>query len=388
MLTDNYLEGFLALVRAGLWERNVALTHLGTMDFSAIMRLADEQSVVGLVTAGLEYVTDVKVPQEWALEFASMTLQMEQSNKEMNLFVAKLVVALHNVGIYAVLVKGQGIAQSYEKPLWRANGDVDLYLTKENYERAKKYLSRKAQSIEKENPTKLHLGMTIDGWLVELHGTMHTSLSRLMNIMSDEVQENIFNKGCVRSWNNNGVDVFLPAPNEDVIVIFNHFVNHFFLGGVGLRQICDWCRLLWIFKDSLNHALLESRIRKMRLMTEWRAFATLAVEYLGMPYKAMPLLTFRDESLEFRDRFKDKEYKKNKRKADRIMSFVLESGNFGHNRDVSYRANRSTYMVNIITLWRRICDFSRFSRIFPLDSPMFFARYLVNRMIIIKDYTI
>ena len=42
----------------------------GEVDYAEVMRLAQEQAVVGLVAAGLEHVTDVKVPQVWALQFA------------------------------------------------------------------------------------------------------------------------------------------------------------------------------------------------------------------------------------------------------------------------------------------------------------------------------
>ena len=65
-----------------------------------------------------------------------------------------------------------------------------------------------------------------------------------MNRVADEVHRDIFFNGNVRSWNDNGVQVFLPSANNDVIIVFNHIINHFFLEGVGLRQICDWCRLL------------------------------------------------------------------------------------------------------------------------------------------------
>ena len=39
---------FLALVRGGLWEHDVELRKYGITDFDEIMRLAEEQSVVGL----------------------------------------------------------------------------------------------------------------------------------------------------------------------------------------------------------------------------------------------------------------------------------------------------------------------------------------------------
>lgn len=62
---------------------------------------------------------------------------IEQRNKEMNAFVADLIEKLRKVDIYSLLVKGQGVAQCYEKPLWRSCGDVDLFLSDANYKKAK-----------------------------------------------------------------------------------------------------------------------------------------------------------------------------------------------------------------------------------------------------------
>lgn len=363
---DNNQKAFFELLRAGLWEKEVRLSPYKNIDFSEVYRIAEEQSVIGLVAAGFEHVSDVKVPQQIALQFAGQTIQLEQRNKAMNAFIAKLISRLRDEDIYTLLVKGQGIAQCYERPLWRACGDVDLYLSNDNYEKAKKLLLPIATNIEKEERKRLHLGMTVDGWVVELHGTMHTKLSRRMNRVADEVHSDLFYNGNVRSWNDNGVPVFLPSANNDVIIIFNHIINHLFLEGVGLRQICDWCRLMWTYKDILNYRLLESRIKRAGLMTEWKAFCNLASRYLGMPDL--------DSSFMFQNSNYDK-------KADWIMGYVMESGNFGHNRDVSYRAKNSAIVVNTITLWRRICDFTKFTRVFPWDSPKFFGQYLWNRML-------
>jgi len=133
--------------------------------------------------------------------------------------------------------------------------------------------------------------------------------------------------------------------------------------GVGLRQICDWCRLLWCYRSELDVQLLEKRIKRMGLMTEWKAFASLAVDFLGMPVEAMP--------------FYDVRFKV---KGSWLMDFVMEAGNFGHNRDISYRAKRSAAVVNAITFCRRLRDFARFTPLFPVDSPKFFCQYLVNRV--------
>jgi len=358
---------FFELLKAGLWGKDVELRKYEATDFAKIMQLAEEQSVVGLVTAGLEHVKDVKIPQEWTLQFIGATLQIEQKNKAMNEFVAKLIEGLRKKDVYALLVKGQGIAQCYDKPLWRASGDVDLLLSDTNYEKAKEILIPLAVDVEGEYKSLKHLGMTMEGgFVVELHGTLHSRLSRRMDKEIDEAQRDVFYRGYVRSWYNGKTQVFLPAADNDVIFVFTHILHHFFIEGVGLRQICDWCRLLWTYRDNLDKKLLEQRLRKAGIVSEWKAFYALATIYLGMPVEAMPLYEFQDSSSKFH------------RKAQRIMEFVLESGNFGHNRKQSSGKMGS--------FWSKTKDFVRHSTVFPWDSFKFYIHFLCNGVgLVIKN---
>ena len=127
MLSNNQ-QAFLQFVRAGLWEKEVRLSQYGDVDFDEMYRLAQEQSVIGLVAAGVERVVDIKVPKEIVFQFVGTTMQLEQRNLSMNRFVTKLFGQLKEKGVYALLVKGQGIAQCFERPLWRMAGDVDLLI--------------------------------------------------------------------------------------------------------------------------------------------------------------------------------------------------------------------------------------------------------------------
>ena len=347
---------FFELVRAGLFPSKVAriLDHGVPVDWNVVCRLAEEQSVVGLVAAGIDALPpSERPPQQEVLQFVGQTLQLEQRNKAMNEFVARLIEKLRENDIYALLVKGQGIAQCYEKPLWRASGDMDLLLSDSNYEKAKELLIPLASDVEQEYTHFKHLGMTIDGWVVELHGTLHSRLSRRVDRMIDKMQGNVFFGGNVRSWDNNGTQVFIPAPNEDVIFVFTHILHHFYIEGVGLRQICDWCRLLWTYRESLNYGLLESQIQEAGLMSEWKAFYNLASRYLGMP------------DLDSRFMFHDSQFDK---KADRIMEFVMETGNFGHNR---HNADGK-----LVSLWHKTKDFARHAQVFPLDSIKFYFHFV------------
>lgn len=358
MHIGNNYQAFLAMVKAGLWETEVRLASYSDISYSCLLNTATEQSVAGLVSAGLEHVADVKVPQTEALQFAGQTLQLEQRNKAMNAFVVSLIERLRREDVYAILVKGQGIAQCYERPLWRACGDVDLFLSEDNYSKAIQVLSPIASSIEEEDVYRHHLAMTIDGWAVELHGTLRSGLWKSLDRELDNVQNAVFYEGKVRSWMNGGTQVSLLAADEDVVFVFAHILQHFYKEGIGLRQICDWCRLLWTYRSELDLRLLESRIKSIGVMTEWKSFAALAVDYLGMPAEAMPLL----------NSLNNQEFKKFKRKAARVMEFVLETGNFGHNRDYSYRKKYPYIIYKAISFWKHLKDGAFFFSIFPLDS--------------------
>lgn len=370
MLLDKNQQAFFELLRAGLWsDGNPDMRIDGTTDWQEVYKLASEQSVLGLVLAGLEH-SDMKPPQMLLLQWIGEVQIIEQRNKEMNVFIADLIEKLRKNDIYALLVKGQGIAQCYEKPLWRSSGDVDLLLSDSNYEKAKKVLIPLASNVENEFQAFKHLGMTINGWAVELHGTLHTRLSERVDSAIDEIQNDVFYGGNVRSAefknsNSSTVHVFLPRADEDVIFVFTHILHHFFIDGIGLRQICDWCRLLYTYKDSLNYGLLESRIKAMGLMSEWRVFGALAIEYLGYPKDSMPLLNVNDDL-----------NANLKKKADRIMEFILEVGNFGHNQ----RRIRSDYYVwrKMLALWRKFKNFYAHISVFPLDSVKFFCHFVIN----------
>ena len=359
---NNNQQAFFALVRGGLWEQVVSLSSFGEIDYSEVYRLAEEQSVMGLVAAGLEHLTDVKLPKEEALQFVGQTLQLEQQNKAMNLFVSDLIEKMRKEDIYTLLVKGQGIAQCYERPLWRACGDVDLFLSDDNYKKANSFLSSISSRVEKEDSYEKHIGMLIGSWMVELHGNLNAGISSHMDKVIAEAQRDVFYGGNVRSWQNGNTQVFLPGIDDDVVFIFTHILKHFYKGGIGLRQICDWCRLLYKNKGKINIVLLENRLRRMGIVAEWKSFAALAVHSLGMEIQYMP---FYSEEVRWR------------KKADKILLIVLENGNMGHNKDLTYQQSYSPVKRKLVTFGILTKDAFRNFTIFPLNTMRSWRKMLI-----------
>lgn len=355
---DKNRNAFFALLRAGLWEQGVRIQPYEPLNFDALYELAHAQSVVGLLAAGMERIEDRKVMKLEALPFLKKVISLEERNQHARRFIGDLMDRLKTAGIYALLVKGQGLAECYERPQWRSVGDVDLLLDKDNYLKAKELLLPLAQGVKDEDVDRLHFGITIDSWLVELHGTLHNGLSSRITRTVDRIQDETIRGSLVRLWHNGETDVPLPCVDNDIIFVFTHLLQHFFQGGVVLRQVCDWTRLLWTYRESVDRDLLRERLEEMRLMTEWEAFAALAVDYLGCPSSAMPF--YRDSAAI-------------RRRSARVLEVIFKTGSV----DDSYKNEAPSFKRKLITIWRQFLSTFTFLRIFPLDSLRFLGYFFV-----------
>ena len=198
---DNNHQIFFELLKAGLWGGQSLVTGSkfqvpSEVDWEKVYQLAQEQSVQGIVLQGIEELKakgiELGVPKVLLLQWIGEVQVIEQRNKEMNVFLASLSNKLKAAQIKALLVKGQGIAQCYEHPLWRACGDVDFLLDNENYEKGKDFLSGIAQDVHKENDFDEHFSVILDGWDVELHGSMRSMLPEKTDAFIDEIQKEAF----------------------------------------------------------------------------------------------------------------------------------------------------------------------------------------------------
>lgn len=107
----------------------------------------------------------------------------------------------------------------------------------------------------------------------------------------------------------------------------------------------------------MDKDLLYDKLQKMGAVSEWKVFVALMVKNLGLPLEAAPLYECGFE-----------------KKADRAMNYILEVGNFGHNRDSSYLKEKSSIKRKSNILLHQMKDSLRLANIFPIDAWRFFLR--------------
>ena len=352
-LTDRQ---FFALLRAALWnEVPEVAPFAGGTDWEALYRLAYEQTSVPLVTDGINRLPSALLPAEPERldPFLGDMMATAKRNRVLDGFIPKLFNALQ--GIPVVLVKGQSLAQDYLTPERRSPGDIDLLLLPSSYEAAKAVLLPKATSVEEEDLETWHQGMHFKSIEVEIHGSISTLMSRKLDRQLAAMLEQQLDGRPLPKVSIGGAEIPVPEAGFNAVYIFVHFLQHYWSGGVGLRQLTDWMTFLSVHKREIDPVLLERCLQGLGLLHLWKVFTGFAREYLGCPAEKLPLAAAPDP-----------------RKNARIWKFIRRSGNFGKNVDRA-RKDESYLVRKVHSLWRLvIADRLRHFRVFPRESLRFF----------------
>ncbi|MBR3097561.1 MAG: nucleotidyltransferase family protein [Bacteroidales bacterium] len=347
---------FFALLRSGLWNEVPERAPFdGGVDWEALYRLSFAQTVGPLVTDGVNRLPKEYLPAEpeHLDPFLGDMMATAQRNRVLDSFIPKVFHALR--GIPVVLVKGQSLAQDYPDPERRQPGDIDLLLPPSSYAAAKEILLPKATHVSKEDVQTLHQGMHFYSVEVELHGSISTLMSRKLDRQLAELLKEQFAGRSLPTVTIGGAEIPVPEANFNAVYIFVHFLQHYWSGGVGLRQFVDWTTFVSVHKRDIHPVILEQRLEELGLLNLWKVFTGFAQEYLGCPAEKLPLAA-----------------RPKPRKNARIWRYVRRCGNFGKNQDRT-RKEESYLVRKIHSLWRLvIADRLRHFPVFPKESIRFF----------------
>ena len=349
-------DQFFALLLSGLWnEVPERAPFAGGVDWEALYRLSQEQTVVPLVTDGINRLPREFLPAEPERmdPFLGDMMSTTKRNRVLDAFIPKVFGALE--GIPVVLVKGQALAQDYPDPERRQPGDIDLLLLPESYEAAKAILLPKATAVLDEEKEIWHQGMRYRSIEVEIHGSISTLLSRKLDRQLAAFLEEQFDGRTFPTVSIGGADIPVPDAGFNAIYVFVHFLQHYWSGGIGLRQLADWMTFVSVHKRDIHPVILEKRLEALGLVNMWKVFTGFAQEYLGCPAEKLPLVAMPDT-----------------KKNARIWQYIRRCGNFG--KKVDRTRKEESYLVRKVhSFWRLVvADRLRHFAVFPKESIRFF----------------
>lgn len=308
-------QQFFALLRSGLWGKPVDSSLFeGEVDWPKILKLASMQTVSGVVFDGVSNLSsDLQPPVETMRRLYQMVVRIEQSHVLLNDRLTRLVSLLQGEGIDPILLKGQGVARNYPNPFRRQCGDIDLYIGKEEYNRACELVERWGIVSGDRIKSYKHFHFDWDGVGIELH--------RLAEELPDPIRNKRFQDWSylylqtMRSekWILDDTGITLPPVQFNALYIFNHAFLHFISDGIGFRQLSDWVLHLHRYHDTINIKELKSDLISFGLLRPWQIFGCIAVHELGLEKEKFP--------------FYNEQYRDIAKKH--ILNDILLLGNFG-----------------------------------------------------------
>lgn len=327
---ERHEEVFFSLLRNALWGSPVEIPG-DFAEWSRVAALAKEQSLLGLIGDVMLSDSGIapRLSGELKTKIKTFLMMNMVTHGKLNAVLMQVVGKLSDEGVGSVLLKGQGLAQYYPKPELRQCGDIDLYVGLDNYERSYDILNPIATAIDDRKVLEVgkHYHVSMGKVEVEVHRYSETYPFKKQNEKYQAIALKGLGKNLVPMMFGE-MKVNTPADNYNAFFIFSHLFHHFLTSGVGLRQFCDWMLFLSMRKDWIDRDSLYEIITTMDMMLPWQAFGCVLVRVLGMPESDFP---FYDASKEA--------------KINRILSRVLEEGNFGKQRGM-YKKRGKVYLFN------------------------------------------
>ena len=360
-------ELFFRILRTALWGGSVDVEagEVSRDELMGALKIAKAQAVLGLVANEVlrsDRLSSVLNDEDkMKLELKHFVMSNLSTSNMLNSVLLSVVVELRKHGIDPVLLKGQGIAKYYPMPELRQCGDIDIYVGQEHFEKTCEVIGEMStpEDHQKDIPSLKHYHTRIGSAFIEIHRYTDVYFPRRYDLKYQKISDAGMHSDLV-PLDFVDAEVMTPSLDFNVFFIFNHFWHHFIADGVGLRQLCDWVRLLHVNHGKIDLDKLSSMLCEMKLMKEWKVFACIAVDTLGLQAEEMP--------------FYDAKYGK---KAEKVLALIMREGNFGQENLKDYKRPKGYVAGKWYSFRRRFGRNLRVLRLFPFEAMRHIFRVFV-----------
>ena len=207
-------------------------------------------------------------------QMKSVCMSTMQQQVPLQHTLVKAWQALEQAGIKAVLMKGAGLAAFYPEPQQRAWGDVDLFVGKNQYHQAAAVMREtfpNALKFDEELEHYKHYNLIADGVSIEIHRVT----IGLQHPLDERRYARFEHEGMTMSEERltiDGLEVRVPEPTFNALLVFLHSWEHALTRGANMRQICDLAFLLQHYGERIDTQRLHTYLRALHLEEPWALY--------------------------------------------------------------------------------------------------------------------
>lgn len=342
----------LRLVRAALWQDSRQLDdfpHLSEREWTLVYRESKRQTVSGIALDGIRMLPDdLLPPHALLLRWVTCADGIERACQRMESDVASLLSAMHDAGFRPIVQKGLAAGRFYPRPRLRVCGDIDLCFDEADRAKADAFIA--AQAI----PMK----SSADGSVVYRRGDSevehHSDLIELYNPRARRHLKQFTSLPPAVATVASGLDIPVPAPIAELLMVSVHILKHCFGAGIGLRHFCDYAMAREALLPRIGEEQWRTACRRLGL-TRWICILDAFTDtYLGSKSEPRP---------------------SDSRLVKRIMRLVEEGGNFGlHRHAAPSRHSQRTLNRKFATMLSFVRHAGLSARLAPAEAiSVFFS---------------
>lgn len=292
----------LALLKKSLFNIDISLP--SEVNWQEVYDEAVSQSVVPIAYDGTAGVTDM--PREVAKKFKDYSLAVFLQNDSVLQGQRDVAELLQQNGIAYAILKGASVARYYSKPELRTLGDVDLLVSKADFEDTKKLLVSNGYTLTREEKNHFHCNFKKQDVIFELHFEMSdfppTKLgsdlkTQLANATKCTKEAKCFSQEFC------SLDTLYQA-----VSLLLHTERHLIADGIGIRQLLDFGMFCYANPEFLDDECHTAFLKKYGLYKLAEISKELFEKY------------FLDKQIESPS-------------ADLLFEVALKKGNFGTKRE-------------------------------------------------------
>lgn len=325
---------FFSLLQSGLWgygNKELSIFPLTEVEWEGLYRLSREQTVTGLIFAGIQKLPENIQPKENLLVRWIATVDaIERRNVRMNSVLVELYGMFKKIGLNPVLLKGQGIASLYSNPLLRECGDIDFYFsTDRDFSKANNCILKEGiRTVSKADGSIFYFWK---GVKIEHHKRMF-DLFTSRSIRYSKELETRYGVKSITLCGNNYVQIDMPHPVLNVIQQSAHILKHAVGLGIGLRQFCDLAISCYTWYDELADEDMRTIYSELGL-DKWCSLQYSFLEkYLKLSRRYLPC-------------------SEEKISSDFLYDIVWSGGNFGYSAIKTGGTSGSAVLRKVHTAW-------------------------------------